>query len=242
MKTLDIVKEYYDGVEKLVGKITMILYGSTVFGVQTSDLDLCFFTENIISNNDFEELKDFTRKFHIINNLRLDEEVPYENKLVYTYNFIEETLINSPFPICDGRYVIPRIKKNQAFLNSLEMRKRLLLNILTVKHMVMGDDKEKIDIYVDRAWEVILKTVISYAQKNNVSLDEILSFIYRDPFYGNEGEMYLGYKNNMSEKVTFIKKQVEFQLERLTKEDKLVKTLSNKYIPNEGWLGNENKY
>ncbi len=239
MESLEIAREYYNGVEELIGDIIMVLYGSTVFGVKTSDLDLCFFREEMLPIDEFNKLKKFTHEFHINNNLRIDEEIPYDNKLIYTYDFIESSLINSPFPFCDGKYIIPKIEKNKIFLNSLEMKKRLLLNILTVKHIVMGREKEKVANYTDRAWESILKTVISYSEEKNISFEKILNCLYKDPFNQSVGEMYLGYKTNMPEKMNFIKEQVMFQLERLVSEDKILKTLSKGYIPNKRWLNNE---
>lgn len=238
MDSLKIAEEYYDGVKKLIGDITMVLYGSTVFGVKTSDLDLCFICKEPLPLSQFDILKEFTHDFHLKKNLRIDEEVPYDNKLVYTYDFIESALTNSPFPFYNGKYVIPSIEKNSEFLNSLQMKKRLLLNILTVKHIIIGRDESIIDDYADEAWEVILRTIISYSEKSEISFESILNLLYSDPFNYNTGEMYLGYKENLPEKVEYIKEQLSFQVDRLTREKKLIKTLSKTYFPNQDWLIN----
>lgn len=239
MESLEIAIEYYKGVKKLIGEITMVLYGSTVFGVKTSDLDLCFFRKNTLPENEFEKLKKFTHDFHVSNQLRIDEEIPYDNKLIYTYDYIESTLVNPPFPFYNGKFTIPKIQKNSDFLNSMHMRKRLLLNILTVKHIVMGKDKEKINNYINRAWEIILKTIISYTEKEEISFEEIIECLYEDPFDHSQGEMYLGYKKNLQEKIDFIQEQVDYQLNQLTKENKIEKTFSKSYVPNKWWLNNE---
>lgn len=236
MKSLELAKEYYKEVNKTIDNMTMVLYGSTVFGVNTSDLDLCFFREKMLPNDVFEELKNFTYNFHVANNLRVDEEISYDNKLIYTYPFIETIFSNSPFPYCNGKYIIPPIEKNSSFLNSEEMKKRLLLNILTVKHIVMGSNEEKVDEYSNKAWEIILKTVISYSENMNISLEQLLEYLYKDPFSKKTGELYLGYKTNLDEKVEYITSQVESQLNRLIDENKLVRTLRKTYIPDKGWL------
>jgi len=236
MESIEIAKEYYKGVKNLIGEITMILYGSSVFGVKTSDLDLCFFNNQQLPAYEFDKIKKFTHDFHIINNLRIDEEIPYDNKLIYTFDFIESTLNNPPFPFCNGKFIIPKIQKNSTFLNSLHMKKRLLLNILTVKHVIIGNDNELIDGYVNRAWEIILKTIISYSEKDEFSFEEIIECLYEDPFDYNNGEMYLGYKNNLQEKKDFIEEQVCYYLNKLNKENKIEKTLIKSYIPNRSWL------
>lgn len=236
MESLELAKEYYKEVNKVIDDMTMVLYGSTVFGVNTSDLDLCFFRERVLPYDVFEKLKTFTHNFHVANNLRIDEEISYDNKLIYTYSFIETTFFNSPFPYCNGKYIIPPIEKNNSFLNSEEMRKRLLLNILTVKHLVMGNNEEKVNVYSNKAWEIVLKTVISYSENMNISLEQLLEYLYKDPFSQRTGELYLGYKTNLDEKVEFIASQVESQLNRLTDENKLVKTLKKTYIPDRRWL------
>lgn len=236
MESLEIAKEYYSGVKKLIGEITMVLYGSTVFGVNTSDLDLCFFREQMLPKYEFEKLKNFTHDFHVSNNLRIDEEVPYDNKLIYTHDFIESTLTNPPFPRQNNKIIVPQIQKSHEFLNSIEMKKRLLLNILTVKHAIIGKDCDLIDSYIDRAWEVMLKTVISYSEKEEFSFQEILECLYEDPFNKNSGEMYLGYKTNLQAKMDFIEEQVDLELDRLIDENKIQKTLTKKYIPNRVWL------
>ncbi len=241
MQSFDIINSYYNGVVNLVGDIIMILYGSTAYGVKTSDLDVCFVCDNNLSTENFEKLKNYTHEFHKEKCLRIDEEIPYDNKMIYTHEFITDTFNNSPFPYNNGKYVIPDIIKSKEFLCSLQMKKRLLLNILTVKNKVIGSaaEKEIIEDYTNKAWDIILKTVISYSEKSILTFDEIYQLLYSNPFNGNSGEMYLGYKDNLKEKLEFIRTKLTKQLTKLIYENKIEKTLSKKYIPNERWLNNE---
>ena len=153
MEALDIAKKYRDEIIKYFDNMTMILYGSTVFGVTTSDLDVCFVKNEELTQEQFTDLENMTRYFHKKNNLRIDEEVPYKSKLVYTNDFVEDTLTTSPFPYINGKYVIPPITKDKEYLSSEEMKKRLLLNILTVKNEVLCGNHELIKEYGYRAWE-----------------------------------------------------------------------------------------
>lgn len=239
LNSLDMVKKYRDEVIDLLDDTIMILYGSTVFGINTSDLDVCFIKEKELTKEEFEKLEKITRDFHNKNNLKIDEEVPYKNKLVYTKSFIEDTLINLPFPFVDGKYIIPKIIKTPEFLSSKEMSQRLLLNILTVKNEILSGNNKIIEKYSEKAWEQILKVVISYSQINNFTIEEVIMNLHRDPFSGVEGEFYLGYKINMKEKEIYIKNKIQENLCKLESENKIVKTLKKKYIPNKGWLKNE---
>ena len=63
-----------------------------------------------------------------------------------------------------------------------------------------------------------------------------MGILYRDPFNGAEGELYLGYKTNLKEKEIYLQERVMVCLDKLEDEKKIVKTLNKKYIPNKGWL------
>ena len=52
------IEKYKNSIIKEYGDLTLILYGSTVYGVNTSDLDICYLSDK--------------------------ELVPYDNKLVYS--------------------------------------------------------------------------------------------------------------------------------------------------------------
>lgn len=236
MEALDIAKKYRDEVIKKFDDMTMILYGSTVFGVKTSDLDVCFVSMESLTEDQFLQLENITRNFHLKNNLRIDEEIPYKNKLVYTNNFVENTLINPPFPYINNKFIIPPINKSKEYLSSKEMSQRLLLNILTVKNEVLCGDKELIKEYGYRAWEKIIKVVLSYSEQNVFLIEELLKNLYIDPYSKEEGELYLGYKTNLEEKKIYLQKKVEEILEQLENKNKVAKTLKRKYIANESWL------
>lgn len=236
MITLDSIEEYKKKIIKLFDGMTMILYGSTTFGVISSDLDICFVREKNLSKKDFENLVNLTRQFHIDNKLKIDEEVPYRNKLIYTNSFIENTLQSLPFPFIDGKFIIPPISKSNEYLNSEEIRKRLLLNILTMKHSILYGNDSLMQKYTDLAWEQILKVVISYSEIKDFSLNELLSCLYTNPYNNQSGELYLGYKTNLPEKIIYLENQVDFYINKLVNEEKVVKTLKKTYVPTKKWL------
>jgi len=236
MEAIDIAVEYKNEIEKIINDMTLVLYGSTVYGVNTSDLDLCFVRNSELDESKLKELIEFTKDFHLKYNLRIDEEVPYESKLIYTNSFIENCFCKLPFPYINGKYEIPAIEKTKEFLKSEEMKKRLLLNILTVKRLVLSGDEKIINSYSKKAWEKMLKVVISYSEKIGFTFDDIMSSLYADPFQKNDGEMYLGYKTNLEEKKIYLANEVEEQLDNLVHEEKLVRTLKRGYIADKRWL------
>lgn len=178
---------------------TIIIYGSNIYNISSSDLDVCL----IVDKDDYDMKRKIiyeTIMFHKLNKLRIDEEIPFENKLIYTWNEINYTLNNSPF-YQNGKYEIKDIDKNPEFLSSNEMKQRLILNILTTDHIVIG---KSIDIYEKKAFSLIINTIIKYYNLNNPSYLEILDCMYRNQYTGNEGEMYLGYKKENKQKEDYL--------------------------------------
>lgn len=230
MKQLKRINNFVTLIKKQINidGLFLILYGSTVYGVDHSDLDICFLSERTFSNEEFETLKKITFDFHVNNKLRIDEDISFDDKLLYTKEFMFETFSNLPFKYKNGKYLISQIKKTKKFLSSIEMRKRLLLNILTVKRKVLIGNVKEIDKYSKIAWSKIIKIVMSYAEIKEVTINEFVNLIYKDPFCGKEGEMYLGYKNNLADKKTFLLKEVERIFKYFVKSGEMYFNKSNK--------------
>ncbi|MDD4188207.1 MAG: nucleotidyltransferase domain-containing protein [Bacilli bacterium] len=231
-KYVDVIKNSFD-----ITKLTLILYGSTVYGTKGSDLDICFIADEEVDTKFFEELIKTTISFHIENKLRIDEDIAFEDKLLYSKKFVKDTIDFLPFPKVDGKFIIPKIKKNKQFLSSIEMKKRLLLNILTVKREILFGQKKMVSKYSEKAWEEIFKVVISYCELESFRIEDIVNNLYKDPFYGNFGELYLGYKDNILEKKSFLESEVGLVAEQLTLQKKLTKN-QNIYVAGKEWLNN----
>ena len=100
----------------------IIIYGSNIFNINSSDLDVCITGDNI-NNADREKITEKVIEFHHKYKLKIDQEVPYENKLIFSYQDIKNAIIDNPF---ENRGIIsinPIIKTNE-FLSSTEMKKR----------------------------------------------------------------------------------------------------------------------
>lgn len=205
-----ICKDYCDLIQaKFFDTIqSIIFYGSNIYDDNSSDLDVCV----IVRKNNpqlQEKIINETLKFYLIHNLRIDDEVPHTNKLVYTIDEIEETLNNPPF-YENGIVVIHDIVKNMKFLSSKEMKQRLLLNILTTDHLTVGESTKDYEI---RALRIILDVIINYFKIDDKSETEILECMYQNKYTGATGEMYLGYKKDHKEKDKYLRKKIHEILE-----------------------------
>lgn len=194
--------------EKFFDKIlSIIIYGSNIYNENSSDLDVC-----LITNDNDEKLQKKiileTLKFHLEHNLKIDNEIPYRNKLIYTIDEIEETLNNPPF-FENGKIVINDIIKDNEFLSSKEMKQRLLLNIFTTDHITIGENTKEYEL---RAFRIIIDVITKYFGIDGKSEDEILDCMYNNKYTGASGEMYLGYKKNHKEKEKYLRKRINEML------------------------------
>ncbi len=195
---------------------SILLYGSSAYGKTSSDLDICFICENC-SNDVLESLKIKTIQFQLENHMILDAEVPYENKLIYTYSEIEQMLKNPPFPYINGKYELTPIEKSKEYMHSQEMKYRLLFNILTTRSLLIYGNNVKIDNYKNIAWENLIKIIVSYNNLTQINLDNIIPLLYKDYKTGAEGELFLGYKTNIPQKQIDLNEDCKKALERLQK-------------------------
>lgn len=215
-----ICSEYCNLINEKFGDniISIIIYGSNIYNENSSDLDVC-----LIAHENTTELQERiiseTMKFHLKYNLRIDEEIPYSNKLIYTINEIESILSNPPF-LHNGRVVINDIVKTKEFLSSKEMKGRLLLNILTTDHFTIGRD---ISIYENKALTIIVNAIVDYFNLDYNCEEKILDCMYKNIYTGAEGEMYLGYKKNYKEKVIYLQEKVHKTIEYLKKKNSVKK-------------------
>src|SRR5574344_601412 len=182
---------------------SIIIYGSNIYNESCSDLDVCL----IVNENNpklQESIISETIKFHLENKLKIDEEIPHTNKLIYTIDEIEETLKNPPFYEKD-KVFIHEIVKEKEFLSSKEMKQRLLLNILTTDHLTIGESTTNYEML---SLKIIVKVIINYFKIEKNNENEIIECMYRNKYTGASGEMYLGYKENYKEKDEYLRKKI----------------------------------
>lgn len=232
----NIGREYVEYVKEETKNMNpdILLYGSTVYGKISSDLDISFIVEKFDSK-DYEKIKNLTIEFQKQHKMSLDEEVPYSSKLIYTDTDVEYMLRNTPFKKVNGVYRITPIEKNTEFLSSKEMKYRLLLNILTTRSLLLQGDNQKIDIYKQKAWDLLVRVIISYNQLSEINLDHFIELLYKDEKTKKDGEMFLGYKTNIKQKRFDLEDDCERTFDRLVKEGKIKKESPRQFKINEDW-------
>lgn len=186
----------------------VVYYGSNIYNESSSDLDLCLIFEKELNKDIQQWLIEKTKEFQNNNHLKIDEEIPFTNKLVYTISDIEDIFINSPF-IENGKYKLDDIVKSKEFLSSSIMKKRLMLNILTTDHKVLNDKYKITKKYEKRAWVEILRMLKNVFGTNLLDVDQVLDNMYINPITHYGGEMHLGYKLANPKKKKYLRRKVK---------------------------------
>ena len=182
---------------------SVIIYGSNIYNKSSSDLDVCIVTKEIDESIKKKMILE-TIQFHKDHNLKIDEEIPFNNKLIYSEKELKEMVNNSPF-YKKGKVMIKDIQKSKRYLKSKEMKHRLLLNILTTDHVTYGKSTAK---YEKLAWKIIIDAITKFYNIDKKNESKILKCMYQNQYTKAEGEFYLGYKENYKQKEEYLKKKI----------------------------------
>ena len=201
----NLVKKYISVVKNICKKDdpTIITYGSNVLGDKKADLDVCIIVKN--SKNYVKEIVGKSKSFFEKEGLMLDQEIPYENKLVYSYEEVDEILSDNIFINELGEFCVLDIIKSKEFLSSQHMHERLLLNILTTLHKVVMGDELYVSLCEKRAWEIIIEAVTYYfGLPYDTKPEKYMNILHKNPKTQSEGEWYLGYKSDAGMKDRYL--------------------------------------
>lgn len=205
----------------------IIMYGSSAYGKRSSDLDVVFILQKY-NKQLYDLIEKYTIQFQIDNKMKIDEEVPYFNKLVYTFDELENILDYSLFKKGDI-YTINPILVNEDYFASKEMRYRLMLNILTTYSKTINGEEKKLDYYKRLAWKNLIVIVSSYNNLDIINIKEFIELLYFDRKNNVYGEDFLGYKKSNPELNKYIQKNLKKMLNNLSNEGDLIKLNSNEY-------------
>ena len=169
------------------------VYGSYASGHYTtkSDIDLFIAAEHH-GQDEFERARDTVRELHRAFGLPLDDEVPYENKLIVSYDDVRGAIALHPFINEDG-YAVPPVEKSEEFLSSRAIRLRLILNALTTPHVCISGNVQLFDSFKGEAEQALVVLAHGLLKKTPASHSELVMVLIQGT-EGENGEMYLGYK------------------------------------------------
>lgn len=180
------------------------IYGSYASGnyTEVSDIDM-FFAVNDDYIYDPEVFKKFVIDLHMRHDLKIDNEVPYENKLVVSYGDIERAIALQAFIKEGDRFRVPRVVKSKEFLSSSEIRWRLLLNALTTPHKFVHGNKERYENYREQAEQSLMILARGLSLSEGDSCENIFETLVTGDD-GEEGEGYLGYKKDREDVMAYL--------------------------------------
>lgn len=186
----------------------LCVYGSyaTSHFTSKSDLDL-FIAANNYESADFDKILNFVVHFHTRNNLKLDDEVPYENKLLISYKDIEDAATLEPFIKTGHKYIVPEIKYNKEFLGSRAVRLRLILNALTSPNQFICGNELKYRELKKVLEKAIIRLALGLFEKDKPTADDIMNALLVGE-HGEEGQAHLGYKKDRKEVVEYLRQLI----------------------------------
>lgn len=175
----------------------LILYGSAAGGKTTSDFDCCFIRAQGYTSEELKKAVDAIISFHTENGLRLDDEVPHENKLLYSKQELLHVITQTPFyKDHTGKIIIDQIEKSKKFLSSPQIKERLLFNLLTTNSCLLLGNAQKFEFYKAKAWDSLSKLMFAYTDNKYATPADFIQNLCTDPVTQKSGEDFLGYKEN----------------------------------------------
>ena len=188
--------------------LTIIVYGSSCTKITSHDLDICIISDSEFNNAEISRLIELIKSFSQEHGFEIDEEIPYINKLLYTTTEVETYFFKNTFITPSGNYDIPDTHKSATFLSSEEMKKRLLLNILTTPHAILSGDRTFVDLATRKAWFIIIDSIYNFCDCKIKNIDQFICNMCKNWKSGQEGEFFLGYKPDRSEQIEYIRKHL----------------------------------
>jgi len=197
------------------------VYGSSLYkdADSGSDIDLFLVTNTAesIGNLCVKSMSNFIRTMHLKLGRKIDEEVPYENKINYSTEEVASALSYFGFDTTQTRVSIPDVVKESSFLMSPEIKARLALNALTSPHTVFGL-KAGLDRYITTrklAEESVTLLAANLVEDDEFDHDALFGALTTGSA-GQYGEMYLGYKTEHPIVVDHLNGVLEDGVQRLS--------------------------
>lgn len=180
-------------IHKLSSDAFCVIYGSYPDGVakDTSDLDI-FIANNEYDQTLFNDLRKIVVGVHRKFNIPLDKEVSFRNKLLVTFNELEKAIRLNGMDMTDNRFIVPDLIKTELYLESEQIKLRLLFNALSKPHYVLWKN-DYYSLVKNKVIENLFWLAIDLLGTKQCKLDEIVAILFEDKNH-RQGEKYLGYE------------------------------------------------
>ena len=167
--------------------------------------------------------------------LRLDWDVPYEQKTIYSYQELDRALSGYPFSVQNGYFHISPVIKHPDFLVSDLIKDRLIINALTTKSYAYYGSLGKIYYYKNKAWHSLIRFVFSHLKNQPLTELEFIQSIGTDPISGKKYKEFLGYNTADEEINKYLLRRFRIISTKLVQKG-LMQNKSGKYYCNKDWI------
>lgn len=170
-----------------------VMYGSYPDGVakSTSDIDL-FVAIDEHDQKLFNDLQKLVVKTHVKFKIPLDEEVSFRNKLLVTFAELEKAARLNGMDMIGDKFIVPDLIKNESYLESEQIKLRLLFNALSTPHYVFRENDYYFSLK-DRVIENLFWLAVDLLDVEECTIDQIIGILFESRNL-RKGENYLGYK------------------------------------------------
>jgi predicted nucleotidyltransferase len=177
-----------------LSQCAVLLYGSHAYAAAQpgSDIDVLFICPPVDGITAASIRKQIV-ELHGRLGLPLDTEVPYETKLIVSWEEARLAAFAADF-LRDDQVEIPPIVKSRGFLASPQMRRRLVLNVLAGKSIEVVPGGERLRRLQSLARRSLIALMVRVHDFNSVTIDQLIDALMGDPPL--EGEWYLGFKES----------------------------------------------
>lgn len=233
-KLNNIANSYVKGISQFCDPLYIVLFGSSVNGITNGDLNILSVvrktTTDLINN-----ISDFTVKFNNDHNIPNKFQIPYDKKLVYSNNDIEQILAWQGFDYKYQKFLLSPIRNAPDFLSGDMMRYRLFLNALTTQNRLLFWEKKAFEMLKKACWETMFRIIVSQFKGNKMfSKGDICDLMLQSSFDWSRWHEYLWYKE---EQMNFLLQEIEKILNILVVEQKIY-WFQWQYKINEDWMSN----
>jgi len=193
-----IIQDIHDEIAKIFNwmRYFSLIYGSypNWSANSQSDLDIVVgvptFKEKL-----FNYLKDYIIELHKTNNLWIDNEVPYENKLLIPYDEFYKSSKLKWLKFKNDSISVPEIEKTSMFLASQDIKYRLIFNILTVPTIYSWNDSMNYSSLKNEAEDNLIMLALDLSDKTELKEEDLLRSLLLSKDGRKEWELFLWYKN-----------------------------------------------
>lgn len=210
IKYEQIREEIKESVDKIMGEESYlcVLYGSKhdVYD-EKEDVDICVYAEEL-TQRQREEIAYEVEKLHKNYGLLFDSDMKYINKTSFSRTDVEEIKNNPPFPVINNRLILAPVNFKRDFLDSAQMRLRLLLNIFTTNSILMYGDTNQFNRIVDEMYEILFNIVQSTSEETLYE-EQILERLLYDNSKEYSYKSFLGYDPNDEIQRHYIEKNIK---------------------------------